>query len=156
MAILGYFCRILDCFEVGDLVRFDADLERFAELAEQLRQPLPRAHACIWQGGRAAMRGDFGAAEQLAEQAMALGEGMPRAATGTFVLLCGVREWQGRLAEVEEQLARLAELIPQNPAYRSGLAYLYAEIGKRAEASAVFTHLMNEGLQRFPRDIIWI
>jgi tetratricopeptide (TPR) repeat protein len=126
-------------------------------VVESLRQPFFRwVHAFLSQM-RASLAGDLDEADRLAHEALALGQslGTPNAVPLFGAQLYGVRREQGRLGELAPLFERVVEANPVFPAYRCGLAESYLELGRRADARAVFEQLMAHGLDDLARDKDW-
>ncbi len=99
--------------------------------------------------------GDLDRADVVAEEAMnraaaaQLGEGI------YGVQLFAIRRAQGRLAEVTPVLSTLDRLPDRAGVWRPGLAAVYAELGMRDQAAAVFDELAPDSFGAVPRDAMW-
>ncbi len=58
LELLGRRLRLVALLEVGDVDAADVEIDRFASVAEAMRQPLYRWYVPLWRGMRALMRGD--------------------------------------------------------------------------------------------------
>ncbi|MBV8979824.1 MAG: AAA family ATPase, partial [Acidimicrobiia bacterium] len=137
-AFFGRVDRIIDRLEVGDVAGADDDIARCAELAEELRANLPRWYTTAWSVMRALLDGRFDDAERFGADALGLGRrlavGGALEAYGNWVFY--LRREQGRLDELEEVSAALVDRHPSFPGFRAGLVFLYATLGRQAEADA--------------------
>ncbi|HEX2023390.1 MAG TPA: AAA family ATPase, partial [Acidimicrobiales bacterium] len=62
LQLLGRRLRLVALLEMGEVTEVDLEIERFAGVADQLRQPLYRWYVPLWRGMRDLMQGDIGAA----------------------------------------------------------------------------------------------
>ncbi len=69
----GHGWRLVDVLERGDIDEADRALERHAELAEQLGEPLYQRDTVMWRAMRALLAGRYGQAEELMEEARRIG-----------------------------------------------------------------------------------
>jgi hypothetical protein len=67
-----------------------------------------------------------------------------------------VRREQGRLAELEAPLRLMAREQPDLHVFRTGLAAIAGECGRREEAGDAVRELVEGDLEQFPRDRNWI
>ena len=107
---------------------------------------------------RAQLDGDFERAEQLAQEALAIGQrGEAENATHVFAQsMFNIRREQGRLAEVEEAVRGFVSLYPAVPAWRCALGLLLVEVGREAEARVQVETLGDRGFGALPRDANWL
>ncbi len=80
---------------------------------------------------------------------------LANAAQVASALMFLVRREQGRLAELEAGLKSLVYQYPDVSVWRASLAWLYAELGRAAEARVQFDGLAGDGLARIRRDLTW-
>ena len=139
----GHDARVCALIDLGEIADVDLELEAERLLVEELRQP-----AQLWlfthtRAMRALMDGRFDEAEHLIEEALPLGERAQRwqavfvHRTQSFLL----RKEQGRLGEMEPIIRRSVVEYPTRYLFPSLLAYLYAELDRRAEARTAFETL---------------
>jgi tetratricopeptide (TPR) repeat protein len=107
---------------------------------------------------RALMRGHFEDSERLAQQAFAIGHRMQtETAAGVFGLqMFAVRREQGRLKEIEPVVRAFIQEHSAAAAWRPGLAVIYSELGRTAEARAEFETLAQHDFADLPRDAVWM
>ena len=158
-ALQGYHWRIADLLEQGDIAALDADLDAYARLADELRDPLFVWYSTMRRGMRAHLAGRLDDAERLARRAMQIGQ----RSQGEDALklhsaqLFLVRREQGRLGELEGAFMLFAEQIAARlTIWRCGLAIIYAETGKESEARALLDQLGTGGFQALRRDMHWL
>ena len=111
LELLGLRLRVVALLEIGDIGAADVAVERFALIAERLRQPLYRWYVPLWRGMRALMRGELGAAARYCADAEQLGA---QAASGNAVALTFTQWWvrqryEGHQAEAGSAMADLLE-----------------------------------------------
>ena len=158
LALHGYFWRLEDLVEAGDIEAADEDLEAHARLAEEVRHPTHRWYAAVRRAMRAILVGDHEMGERLAGEAFQMGQRVNSedAFHALAVQLFWLRWDQGRLDEVEETAREYGARYPAIPGWRGALAILYSELGKEAEASAELERLAADDFARIPYDANWI
>ncbi|TMB51015.1 MAG: hypothetical protein E6J60_11240, partial [Deltaproteobacteria bacterium] len=77
LALLGRRFRIVGFLEHGDVVAADREIEAWAQIAGELRQPRYLTDLAMWRATRAIMDGRFAEGEQHARRALELGEREP-------------------------------------------------------------------------------
>jgi len=154
------YWRIYCFLELGDMKEADAAIDVLAALSEKRKEQHPFS-LCLLQhflGARALMKGNFGETERLAQRALAIGQGLQTGnAAGIFGLqMFALRREQGRLKEVEPAIHLFIQQHSVNAAWRPGLAVLYAELGRTADARAEFENLAQYNFADVPRDGVWM
>jgi DNA-binding SARP family transcriptional activator len=154
----GHDHRLHSVWVMGDRHAVDAELRSLEELAEELRQPAQRWHVGTGRAILALMEGRFADAETLIAETLAIGERAEtwNAAVSARLELFVLRRAQGRLAEVEEVIARSVDEYPSLPRFPAALAHLHAELGHEPKARAVFDELLARDLARHHRDAEWL
>ncbi len=154
----GHVFRVLSLLEVGEIVALDADLQIYTELTTELRQPYYLWRASSLRTMRALLAGEFTIGEQLAQETLAYGQRAqtPNALVVFAISLFTLRREQGRLLELEESFRQFVERYPAIPAFRTGLAYLYSELGREPDARREFERLAADGFSTIPRDGNWL
>jgi tetratricopeptide (TPR) repeat protein len=152
------FRRILDLMELAEIPAMDAEIEAYAKLAEELRQPRYLWLTPYLKASRALTEGRFEDCEQLARQAMAIGQ---RAQDPTAPLLFEtvinvLRMVQGQVEDREEAIKRYIENFPQIPSMRATLAVLYFRMGRREDAQKEFYKVAAHDFADLPRDASWV
>ncbi len=154
----GYIFRALTLLEVGDIVALDENLQLYTELITELRQPY-----YLWRGSslrtmRALLVGQFAEGEQRAQETLAHGQRAqtPNASLVFTISLFALRREQGRLQELEEPFKQFVERYPAIRTFRTGLAFLYSELGRQADARGEFEQVAARGFTAIPRDGNWL
>jgi len=150
--------RFVDHLQQGDVRAADVDLQAYARLALTTRQPFYAWMASSLRVMRLLLEGRFAEAEPLVLETAALGE-RARSANAPIVYLIHrfmICRELGRMAEIEEPLRMLVDQMPSMPAFRSGLAHLYAELGRESEARLHFEMLATRDFVDLPRDANWL
>jgi class 3 adenylate cyclase len=157
LALMGHRFRLADLLELGDIDEADREFSVLARLAEDLRQPYSLWRVTMFRAMRAMLDGRMDEAEQLAGQALAIGQRTQsrNAAELYFGQLFVIRAAQGRLGELEPGVRHFAEQYPDVPAIQSGLAYVYAELGRADEARRYFERAAANDFLDFPPDATW-
>jgi DNA-binding SARP family transcriptional activator len=153
----GYVEHLDASIELGDLAAAHADLEAMTILAEDLRQPAQRWLVAVHRPVLALLEGRFEEAEELIAEARSIGERAQSwsATVNSALQLYILRREQGRVAEVEQLVARAAADYPTYPIWRCVLANMRAELGSTAEARAEFDALSMDGFGGLPFDEEW-
>jgi tetratricopeptide (TPR) repeat protein len=149
--------RVTAFAQLGDMGAVDREIEAIAGLPEELRQPVALWYPPMYRAMRALFDGRFEEGERLALQALAAGQRAQQGfATANFATqVFQLRREQGRLHELEAVVRGMVERDPGVPAWRCALAFIYAELGREAEARHEFEILADEGFA-VPRDLQWM
>lgn len=115
----------------------------FARLADELRLPAYRCYVPFFRASQALLVGQFARAEAQADEGLSLGRrGQSQNAEQIHLaLLLMLRREQGRLAELEAVVDDSVARYPLALIYGSLRAWLFAELGRDAEARAAFEQL---------------
>jgi len=155
MALRGHFRRIRDLYTEGDRAAIAEETETYGRLAEELRQPLYLWLAPFYRSTLAMLDGRFAETEQLARQALAIGERAQDQNAIVFfnVQIITLRGLQGRSAEVESNVKTMVEKSPAgSKGWQATLAKVYYDMGRRAEARAEFERLASNDFSNLPID----
>jgi tetratricopeptide (TPR) repeat protein len=149
---------ILDLLENADGAAVDRQIEECARRAGRLRQPRHLWLATHFRAVRAQSRGEFAAAERLAQEALEFGERAkdPAASTVFTNLVYAIRVAQGRLGEFEPAMRAHLERYPDRLGVHCGFAYICAELGRTAEARSEFELVAMDDFARLPQDHGWL
>ena len=152
------FWRGYCLLELGDTAEADAEFERWGRALEETKQPLHLSLAAIVRSMGAFMRGRFEDSERLAQHAFAIGQQLQtETAAGVFGLqMFALRREQGRLKDVEPIVRIFLQQNSAAAAWRPGLAVIYAELGREAEAREEFENLAQHDFADLPRDALWM
>ncbi|MEA2393299.1 MAG: eukaryotic-like serine/threonine-protein kinase [Solirubrobacteraceae bacterium] len=143
---------------VGDAGELDASVHAMSRLTDELKQP---AHLWEARAGKAVLAlaaGRFTEAEELIEQALALGERVkPEMVIPVYRLqrytLC---DFRGGVEKLEPAIRELVADWPARPAFRCALAHLHARLGRRSEAQRALDDLTRGDCSALPFDQEWL
>jgi tetratricopeptide (TPR) repeat protein len=144
--------------ELGSVREAKSEVETVIRTAEVLRQPAQRWLGDAYSVVILLLEGKFGPAEALAEATLRgdqpnwVRDNVSAARFQLFLL----RREQGRLAEVEGLVWASTEDFPSYPLHRPALACLLMDLGRPAEAKAVFDELARDEFAVLHRDNEWI
>jgi DNA-binding CsgD family transcriptional regulator len=150
--------RRMECLlELGDTRAVGAEIDALMRLDEELRQPTYLLNTIGYRAMLALLEGRFAAAEQLAIEALTLGQRIQHeASAGIFgVQMFTLRREQGRLREVEPAVRHFVQQHGTASTWRPGLALIYRELGRQREARVAFEHLAQHDFTDLPRDSLW-
>jgi len=132
----GRHYRSLALLELGDMPGVYDELEAKARLARALRQPAHDWYVATMQATVATFEGRLADAERLIPHAFRAG----RRAQGSIAPVCTTIQrylllrMQGRLEEMQDELADMAATFPAHPVLRCLVAHLHAELGRATPA----------------------
>jgi tetratricopeptide (TPR) repeat protein len=149
---------LVDLLERGDIAAVDSQLSVFEVQAQRLAQPLYSWNLAVFQAMRAILAGDFAEGERLARRAVEIGQrGESATAVHYFATqLFAIRRDQGRLEELVGSVEDFVQRFPAIPAWRCALTHVYQELGREQDARRELAALLDEGLDRLPRDVNWL
>jgi tetratricopeptide (TPR) repeat protein len=154
----GQFFRGCCLLELGDMAGANTEFDAYGLALEEINQPFYLSLNAMMRAMRALMLGRFEDSERLAEQAFALGQRLQtETAAGVFGLqMFALRREQGRLKEVEPAIRLFIQQHSLAAAWRPGLAVIYSELGRTADARAEFENLAQHDFADLPRDAVWM
>jgi class 3 adenylate cyclase len=154
---LGMFSLIASHMILGDTAAAYKAIEAWAKVADELRMPIFHWQVELVRGMRVMFEGTMDEAERLAQAALAIGQkANPDVAMQMFgAQIYAIRREQGRLAEMEAGIKGFAQMYPAVPAWRTALAFNYAEREMVEEARVEFEILAKDDFSIFPRDGNW-
>jgi tetratricopeptide (TPR) repeat protein len=158
MSLLGHAFHLADSLELGNVAAADADLEAFARLAEEVRQPRYAWWSTMFRTMRSLLAGRFAEGERLAGEALTTGQKAQASdAAQTFgVHMYTIRREQGGLDELAAATQALGDQYRTIPTWRCGVALLLAEAGRMAEARRELDALAARDFAELPRDLVWL
>jgi tetratricopeptide (TPR) repeat protein len=143
-----------DYLELGDLHAVEAST---AHLERQLATSAiasDRYYPVVLRSTLAALRGELGAAEDAANEALEVGRAGARgpvAIAGVWAAqIFAVRLFDGRLAELADTVDTAAASTPQRPIWRAAAAFMHLELGAHDRAAAHLRYLRRAGLSSLP------
>ena len=138
LELLGRRHRLVALLETGEVGEADAEIERFARVADRLRQPLYRWYVPLWKGMRALMRREIDEAARRRTEAEELGA---RALSGNATVLTFTQWWvqqryEGRFPEAGGAMADLlGQEVGNGPPVAAGRWVVTAtQLGNRDKA----------------------
>lgn len=153
----AYQLRAWDFAEVGDIRAADADMDAYAKLAEEIRQPMLHWTVLVWRSMRAALEGRFAEAQTLAFESLELGRlYKDDISLLTFhTIMGGIAVAQSTTAGSPEAIQLYAQQYPTMAVVQSVVAHWLAESGKLAESSDLAEALMP-ALMQPARNSTWL
>ncbi|TMB68783.1 MAG: hypothetical protein E6J43_05610, partial [Chloroflexi bacterium] len=157
LVLRGFFIRAGMRVILGDMEAANGDIDRYAALAAELRVPRWIWQAELLRAMQALFAGSIADAEPLAFKAFETGR---LADPDNFlqmysVQLFAIRREQGRVEEMLPATQAFVAQLPLVPAWRAGLAYQYAEAGRKEEAGREFEVLAADAFSALPKDGNW-
>ncbi|HET9476078.1 MAG TPA: AAA family ATPase, partial [Dehalococcoidia bacterium] len=155
--LIAHHSRLMTVLARGDIAEVDREIRAHSEIAQELRQQSFLWQDALFPAMRALVDGRIDDAERLAQAALAVGQ---RAQGVNAMQLFGaqifaIRREQGRTQEVEPIARGMVEQFPAVPAWRAGLAFIHADLGREKEAREQFDLLAQGDFAAFPRDGNW-
>jgi len=150
--------RLFDLMELGDLNARAQEFASYTRLADEVRQPFYQYIGVSSHAMMALFEGRLADSERLAREAFELGSRMPGLdAEGVYgIQMFTVRREQGRLRELAPVVAHFVQNHAAAATWRPGLALVYSELGRAAEARAEFEVIASAGFDRLPQDGRWV
>lgn len=158
LELLGLRFRIVALLEQGQRTAVDRAVQRFAALADELRQPAVSFFVPLFRAALAFADGRVADAERLNAEAAEIAD---RAQSDNGVILVTSQRFAfaldvGRAAETHDAVRRVVEERPEISGPQAGLALTESYLGKEASARARLKHLLADDLGLFPRDAEWL
>jgi class 3 adenylate cyclase len=156
-ALRAHYLRLRDTLETGPSNEVESEVDEYVRVADQFRQ----RHVGIAEAAlamRAMMRGRFDEAENLAMQALTLGQdrqdGMaPQAFAAQMTV---IRREQGRISEIEPIIRGIVIQFPNLVLARCGLAFCCCEDKRLEDARFEFERLAASDFSAIARDVSWL
>jgi hypothetical protein len=159
LELLGRRLHLVAALEVGDVGEADAELERFARVAEQLRRPLYRWYVPLWRGMRALMHGELPVSARHCATAEEIGA-MAHSANATVLTFTQwwVRQrYEGRFEEAGTAMVEvLGRDVPVSLFTAGSRAVAALQIGDRDGALVLLDRWLAAGLHERTRDSEWL
>jgi len=143
---------------LGDIQELDVQLAARLRLAQGLQYPHQLYMSAMSQVMRALLDGRFAEGEQLAQQALAIGQRLQsEGVDGAFGMqMFTLRREQGRLHELAPVVRHFVQQHGAASTWRPGLALIYSELGREREARAAFEQLAAHDFADLPQDSLWL
>jgi DNA-binding SARP family transcriptional activator/tetratricopeptide (TPR) repeat protein len=155
--VQGHMHKFIAHVTIGDVHNATAELALVGRIADELRQPVQRWQVRGAEAMLALATGSLAAAEELIEDAFALGRHAIPAALPHYTFqrytLC---EFQGKLAEVEQAMSAVVSAHPARPVFRCALAHLHAQLGRDSAARRELDDLARDDFSGLPLDMEWL
>jgi tetratricopeptide (TPR) repeat protein len=150
--------RMLEHLEQGSAEASRTGYTVWLSEVQAMQQPFYDYTATLTQTGWSLLAGRFAEAEQLAAQALRIGQRLQvEHVDGVFgIQMFTIRREQGRLAEVAPLVARFVTQKTGPAVWWPGLALIYSELGLRADAQQAFDRLAADNFAGLPRDGLWV
>jgi hypothetical protein len=157
MMLLGMLFRMIGMMEHGDICAFDIEERRFRELAGEVRQPQSLWYSEMLLGMRALSDGDLSRAEVHARRSTEVAESVADAnAVHSFMAQTALLKWErGELASIVDALTAGVSQYPWVPGWRAGLAWVLANLDRRAAAAHEFEVLSKYEFRDIPERFDW-
>jgi len=147
-----------DLIELGRADEAGANLERALAIAADLRQPEYLWTTSVVQGCLLLMAGVYDEATGVVDAALAYGQALE---SETSVQMYGIAHLhlaraRGGVEAMEPLVADMVERYPLLPAWRSGLAFVYRELGRDDDLRVQVEILARDDFETLPRDANWL
>ena len=154
----GLSLYVYDQLELGHIEQVDQIIKEHNQIAQEIKQPFQLHIAAVLQTMRAIMRGEFGKAERLANEAANISQQIGIADLDGIlgIHMFTIRAEQGRLNEVAPIVKLYVASNPTSAAWRPGLALIYRTLGLRDECRAIFDELAADAFIFIPKDSLWV
>ena len=158
LMLLGHRWRIVALLELGDLDAVARQIDEYAEIATELKQPYQLWFAEVFRGMRASLQGRLDEAEELMKSALEIGSKVQAENAVQFFAaqLLTLRQHQGRLIEMEPAIRVYADQFPETVAIRAALAWVYATHERLEDARENFEIAAANDFNDIPRDTTWM
>jgi tetratricopeptide (TPR) repeat protein len=157
-AMIGRLARLADLVELGDMVRFDAELADYTGAARELRRPHDLWRAAVMRAMRALFDGRLDEGAALADEAAQLGDRLqqPGAPLAHAVQVFSAWWHQGRTGELADAARSWATTVPAGATWLSAAALTRAEAGDTDAARDELLELTAHRCEAVPRDNMWL
>ena len=158
LAALAHVQLLDHHLELGDIDAVEHELDALRLLAQTRRDCFFTWLLTIIRANQARLDGRLEDCETLAHEALSHRyEGDDEIAPKYFRMQIGfIRLEQGRLDELVEAFEGVAAQYPQLAAWRCGLAYIYAQVERPAQARHELEALARADFGDLPRDVDWL
>jgi predicted ATPase/class 3 adenylate cyclase len=158
LAARGHLYRLANLLGMGDVAEVDRELEVYARLAAELRQPQFVWNVPLLRAMRALMEGRFDEAEALAGEALALGQRAEEPLSAQFyaVQMALLHTHRGTVEEMLPAVRKFAARYPAIKAWRLALVGFLSESGRLDEAREEFERIAARDFEDLPYDAQWV
>jgi hypothetical protein len=151
--------RVQHHLMLADAREVDKEMAAFARLADELQVPIYQWFYARWRSTRAFLDAHFDEAERLSFAAYEIGAGTQQVEAAALHLggqLATIGHYQGRTADFAEPLKAAIDQYPAIPAWRCGLAHIYAILGRMSEARELFEICALDEFATITRNWDWL
>jgi class 3 adenylate cyclase/tetratricopeptide (TPR) repeat protein len=158
LQLLGHRWRIVTLLELGDTEAVWRQIDSYATIAEELKQPYQLWFAEVFRAMRASLEGQLEEAESMMHRALDTGSRVQGEHAVQFFAaqLLVLRDHQGRLHEMEPAIRAYAEQFPTAAPVRAALAFILADMGKEDESRSELEVASEGDFANIPRDTTWL
>ncbi len=158
LMLLGHRWRILTLMELGETQAAWRQIDSYAAVAEEMKEPYNLWFTEIFHAMRALLEGRLEDAEVLVQRALEMGSSSQGELAVQFwaTQLMTLRDLQGRLAEMEPAIRAYAERFPETMAVRAALTTVLADMGKIEECRTEFEVAAARDFTDIPSDATWL
>jgi eukaryotic-like serine/threonine-protein kinase len=157
---LELVCRLFligSLMETGEVVEFDAEVERYSVLAERLRQPQALWYVSMLRAMQALLRGKLLEAEALKTEFVRLGARVGDAnayhsAMAHNLLISFERDQLDTLVPV---VSEAVERYPSMIGWRATRAWAYAQVGELDRARVDLDQIATTSFRKIPKRLDW-
>jgi DNA-binding SARP family transcriptional activator len=156
--VIGHDAHVTAQCMAGAMTEAEAHQAAEIRIADELRQPAQQWLVASTQAAFALAAGKLDEGERLAEEAFAFGErAQPEMAIPVYRLQqYTLRDFSGRLEEVEPAISDLVSEYPFRPVFRCVLAHIHARLGRQAQAKHALDELAEDAFAALPFDQEWL
>jgi tetratricopeptide (TPR) repeat protein len=146
--------RLGDLVELGDMAKYRLEVSEYADRVASRKQDALGWHVLLHRATLAMLECRFEQSEQLAGQALALGQRFQHPGIELFhaSVFLTLRFLQGRSEEVLDRLRAFVDAFPGLGVYRAAFAAFLCEAGRLGDARTQFEYLASSDFQRVPHD----
>jgi predicted ATPase len=158
LMLRAWYRLAVDAMEMADMAGVDAAIEKYALIAEEIRQPSYLWMVPFLRGNRALLQGRFADCERLAQEAITISSRVEDPAAMLFLAtqMTVLRVERGHAEEQVTAVEGYLQKYPMIPGYRATLAYLYCHLDRPQDARREMERVMANHLAGLPRDGSWI
>ncbi|MDQ4064485.1 MAG: hypothetical protein M3161_00375, partial [Actinomycetota bacterium] len=161
MTLQGHIWRVADLLELGDIGALETEIQLYANLAKELRQPLYLWYTPLFRGIQAFIEGRLEDAARLAVEALSIGQRgdrgqQPITRTSFTIQFWAVRREQGRAEDMLPDAEAYVQQYPDVVGWRLALAFCYLHLGRESELRSQFGSIASVGVANIPKDFNWL
>ncbi len=157
-AAAARYYRMMFLLELGDMSAVESELDAYAGLANELRQPAQLWLLVVTRATLALFQGRVEEGEVLTSEALERGQGAQRsdAVLSHRIQTFTLATQRGQLEGLDEMLTRSVAEYPARPMFRCMLTWLRARLGREKEARVELQTLAADSFAALPRTNEWL